>query len=73
MLQLTAMDKADDYRAKYLELCEELMERTAAMRNYGMKPGNAWLAKAELSKISSLVTDIEQLLEEIKQADGPKN
>ncbi|HSX47904.1 MAG TPA: hypothetical protein VLF41_00120 [Candidatus Nanoarchaeia archaeon] len=66
-------DKADDHRANYLGLCEELMDRVAAMRNYGMKPGNAWLAKAELAKISSLVTDIEQLLEEIKQADGPRN
>lgn len=67
------MDKADDYRAEYLSLCEELTDRVAAMRNYGMKPGNAWLAKAELAKITSLITDIEQLLEQIKQADGPRN
>lgn len=39
------------------------------MRNYAMKPGNAWLARGELGAIQAELYEIETLLEEIKQAD----
>lgn len=67
------MDKADEQRATYLNMCEELMDRASAMRSYGMKPGNAWLAKAELAKIGGLITELEAALEDIKQSDQGRN
>jgi hypothetical protein len=60
----------DPLRAKLLELLQELNERTTQLRDYGTVPGNAWLAKGELGAISLLVSDLETLLEEIKQADA---
>ncbi|MBW3538192.1 hypothetical protein KY386_01725 [Candidatus Parcubacteria bacterium] len=60
----------DELRAQYLQLCEELTAHVVAMRNYAMKPGNAWLAKTELTKIVALVGDAEQVLEEVKRADA---
>ncbi|HSH31713.1 MAG TPA: hypothetical protein VK963_03560 [Candidatus Saccharimonadales bacterium] len=59
----------DQPRAEYLQLCEDLISHIQAMRNYAMKPGNAWLAKAELAKINSLVGEAELMLEQIKRAD----
>lgn len=59
----------DPLRARCLDLCQELTERAATMRDFAMSPGNAWLAKGELQHISQILSDLEQLLEEIKQAD----
>lgn len=61
---------ADEERSRYLELCAELTERAAQMRNFGMKPGNSWLAKAELAKLSLLINELESSLETIKLADA---
>ena len=44
-------------------------ERAQTLRDYATTPGNVWLAKGELQAISQLVSDLETLLEEIKQAD----
>lgn len=63
------LSEADRLRENYLELCEQLLSRIKEMRNFGLKPGNAWLARGELAKIVSLTGDLENLLEEIKQAD----
>lgn len=60
---------AELLREEYLELCEQLLARAKDMRNYAMKPGNAWLARAELAQIISLTGDLEQLLDQIKDAD----
>ncbi len=60
---------ADEYRAEYLLLCEQLFEHATDMRNYAMKPGNAWLARGELSKITTLIDDLETALDNIKLAD----
>ncbi len=61
--------KADALRAEYLQVCEQLMNHVQSMRNYAMKPGNAWLARAELSKITGLTAEVEGLIDQIKQAD----
>jgi hypothetical protein len=63
------LSPADEARGRYLELCDELMHRTQSVRNYAMKPGNVWLARAELAKISGLISELESRLDEIKQAD----
>lgn len=52
-----------------LEYVQELIERSAQLRDYASAPGNAWLAKGELQAISQLTSDLEVLLEEIKQSD----
>jgi hypothetical protein len=60
---------SDPLRAKLLEHCEELITRSQAMRNYAMKPGNAWLARGELGSVQATLYEIETLLDEIKQSD----
>lgn len=59
----------DEQRARYLELSEQLMQHAQLARNHAMKPGNVWLAKAEISRISQLVSELEALLDEIKAKD----
>ena len=61
---------ADPLRARCLDLSQELAERTNAMRDYAMSPGSAWLAKNELQQITQTISELEQLLEEIQQADN---
>ena len=60
----------DPLRARLLELLDEMNDRTAQLRDYAVIPGNAWLAKGELGSISQLVSDLETLLEDIKQQDA---
>jgi hypothetical protein len=60
---------ADEHRAEYLLLCEQLLQRTTDMRNYAMKPGNAWLARGELAKLTTLLEEVEASLDKIKAAD----
>jgi hypothetical protein len=59
----------DPLRAKLLELVEEIQERTDQLRDFATTPGNAWLAKGELQNLNTLLSDMESLLEDIKQAD----
>lgn len=59
----------DPLRTRCLELCQVVEERAKTLRDYATTPRNAWLAKGELQAISQLVSDLETLLEEIKQAD----
>ena len=60
---------ADEHRAEFLELCDQLLKGSAEMRNHAMKPGNAWLARGELSKINTLMNELETTLDKIKAAD----
>ena len=60
---------ADPLRAHYLELCEQLAEHAQTMRDYGLTPGNGWLARGELQQIGQLLSELEVLLEKIKKAD----
>lgn len=60
---------SDSLRAKLLEHCDDLLSHSQAMRNYAMKPGNTWLARGELGSIQTTLTEIEVLLDDIKQAD----
>ncbi len=60
---------SDPLRAKLLEHCEDVINKSQAMRNYAMKPGNAWLARGELGSIQATLYEIETLLDEIKEAD----
>ena len=60
---------ADEARQHYLQLCEAIIEHVQAMRGLAMKPGNAWLAQAELTKISTLISELEDRLDKVKQLD----
>jgi hypothetical protein len=59
----------DPLRARLLELTEEIANHTANLRDFAATPGNAWLAKGELQQLMGLLSDMETLLEDIKQAD----
>jgi hypothetical protein len=59
----------DPLRVKLLELTENIAEHTANLRDFATTPGNTWLAKGELQTLMSLLSDMESLLEDIKQAD----
>jgi hypothetical protein len=60
----------DPLRARLLELTEEIMDHTAQLRDFATIQGNAWLAKGELQMLSTLLSDMDQLLEDIKQSDA---
>lgn len=60
----------DPLRAHLLELTDEITEHTNGLRDFATTPGNAWLAKGELQQLMSLLSDMENLLEDIKQADA---
>jgi hypothetical protein len=60
----------DPLRARFLELLEELTQHQNQLRDFATIPGNAWLAKGELQTMSTLMSDLEALLEDIKQQDN---
>ncbi len=66
---MKSLNPSDELRTQYLVLCDQLLGHIQSMRNYAMKPGNAWLARAELSKITNLTGDIEDLIDRIKETD----
>ena len=60
----------DPQRARLLELLEDLSNRQSQLRDFATIPGNAWLAKAELQTMTIILSDLEALLEDIKQQDA---
>jgi hypothetical protein len=60
----------DPLRVELLEIIQTLADRTIQLRDYGTTPGNAWLAKGELQSISLLMSDLEAILEAIKEDDA---
>lgn len=59
----------DPLRAQLLELTEALNERLERLRDHAFVPGNAWLAQGELRHLVQVASDLEALLEEIKDSD----
>ena len=60
----------DPLRVRLLEMSEEITDRMAKLRDYATTPGNAWLAQSELLSIGQMISELETLLEEIKQFDA---
>jgi hypothetical protein len=60
----------DPLRARLLEITQKIEEHASQMRDFATTPGNAWLAKSELQALMTLLSDVETLLEDIKQADS---
>ena len=69
---MLAMKKSpsDELRAQCLELVSEMTDQLKLLRDYATTPGDAWLAKGELNKLNSAVSEMDSLLEQIKQADA---
>jgi hypothetical protein len=61
---------SDKLRAQCLELVADMTEHLKLVRDYATTPGDAWLARSELNKLNSAVSEMDLLLEEIKQADS---
>jgi chaperonin cofactor prefoldin len=59
----------DPLRAQLHERIQDLEARLAQLRDFATTPGNSWLAKGELQAIMNKLSDLETLLEDIKQAD----
>lgn len=62
-------DSADSARTKLIDLCVVLDEHVKLLRDYATTPGNVWLARGELERISELSAEIDALLRAIKEAD----
>jgi hypothetical protein len=60
----------DPLRARLLELLEEITQHQNQLRDFASIPGNAWLAKGELQTITTLISDLEALLEDLKKQDA---
>ena len=60
----------DPLRARCLELCEELATHNQALRDYALTPGDVWLAKNELQQAGQILSELEQLLNELKRSDA---
>ena len=60
----------DPLRARFVELTEEVETRLGKLREFGIAPGNTWLAKGELQAISMIVNDLDSLLDDIKEDDA---
>ncbi len=67
---MTKQPPIDPLRAELLEAIQILTDRTTQLRDYGTTPGNAWLAKGELQAISLVMSDLETILEAIKEDDA---
>ena len=63
-------EPSDPLRTRLFELISLIEQRTATMRDFAAAPGNTWLAKNELQALTGLLSDLETLLEDIKQADA---
>jgi hypothetical protein len=61
---------ADPLRVRLLELTDAIQQHTSSLRDFASYPGNAWLAKGELQNLMNLMSDMETLLEDIKQSDA---
>jgi hypothetical protein len=60
----------DPLHAQVLELTQDLAEKVTTLRDYATTPGNAWLAKGEIQSITTMLSEIEMLVDEIKQNES---
>lgn len=60
----------DPLRTRLHDLTAEIETRLAHLRDFASSPGNTWLARGELQHLMALLSDMESLLEDIKQDDA---
>ena len=56
-------------RAQIQDLSAELIDQIKLIRDYATTPGNSWLAKNELTRLQSHMTDLEELINQIKDKE----
>jgi hypothetical protein len=59
------MPKKTDAQTKCLELCAEIEKHVRLARDYATTPDNVWLARSEISKVNTLVSDLETVVDQI--------
>ncbi len=59
----------DDLREHCMDVTAEMTEHLKLLRDYALTPGNSWLARNELSIISTLMNDLEVSIDAIKRAE----
>ena len=67
IMKSTSSKPSDKLRAECLELSATLIDHVKLLRDYATTPGNAWLAKGELSKVSTLTSELSELLEQLAE------
>ncbi len=60
----------DPLRSNLLELIQDIEHRTSQLRDFASTPGNIWLAKGELQHLMQIMSELESILEDIKQQDA---
>lgn len=60
----------EDLRSHCLDVIVEIGDHIKLLRDYATTPGNAWLARNELSQVSRLMSDLESSIDAIKRAEG---
>lgn len=68
---LHAMKKEplDTLQTECIDICSDATDHIKLLRDYATTPGNAWLAKGELSKLNGLMSDLDSLLDQIKRSN----
>jgi hypothetical protein len=56
-------------RSQIQDLSAELIDQIKLIRDYATTPGNSWLAKNELTRLQSHMTDLEELINQIKDKE----
>lgn len=59
----------DKLRAQVQDITSEVIDQIKLIRDYATTPGNSWLAKNELTRIQAKMTELEELIDKIKQKD----
>ncbi len=59
----------DDLRSHCLEVVAEIQDHLKLVRDYAVSPGDSWLARNEMSKVSTLMSDLEASIDAIKKAE----
>lgn len=60
----------EELRSHCLDVIAEINEHVALLRDYAVTPGNAWLARNEMTKVMTLMSDLESSISAIKRAES---
>ncbi len=59
----------DRIRAQIQDISAEIVDQIKLIRDYATTPGNSWLAKNELTRLQARMTELEELIDKIKEKD----
>ncbi len=64
-----AKTPSDPKRAQIHDLIIELSDHLQLLRDYALTPGSTWLAKGELEMMTRLLSDLDELISEVKASE----